>query len=215
MTKVLKAGLLIVTLVIPALVFTFLQFFGTNHYTVPFYHPEIDLSGKAIVANGDTVFYKVAVPKLKTVDSKAFPEEYFEGGLTVVSYLPQACTDSCRIGLSQLERIYGLRDKIPNLRLLTLAEIWPVDDNRLPEGLGREDWKIGMFSELDRNSVLTGGFMYDTKVPKAKTNLPERKLILVDSERHIRGYYIGTDSEEIDRLMAEIKILDYERKNKG
>ncbi len=44
-----KAGLLIVTLVIPALVFTFLKFFATNHYDLQHYFPITDTSGKIVV----------------------------------------------------------------------------------------------------------------------------------------------------------------------
>jgi len=214
MNKFIKAGLLIVTLVIPALIFTFLQFFGTNHYDLPFYHPKMDLFGKVIVSNGDTVFYKVAAPQLKTIDNKEFPKEYLAGGLTIVSYLPRECGDSCQIVFSQLGRIYTLRHSISDLRLLTITENWPIDDNRYPEELGKEGWKIGVFSEVDRNSVLNQDFLFETKVPKAESDLAERKLILIDWEGHIRGYYTGTDSDEIDRLMAEIKILDYAKKNK-
>lgn len=32
-------------------------------------------------------------------------------------------------------------------------------------------------------------------------------FILVDKERHIRGFYDGTNTEEIERLMADIEIL--------
>jgi protein SCO1/2 len=33
------------------------------------------------------------------------------------------------------------------------------------------------------------------------------KIILIDSEKRIRGYYTGTVSDEFDRLDNEIKVL--------
>ena len=33
-------------------------------------------------------------------------------------------------------------------------------------------------------------------------------FILVDKEKRIRGFYDGTDREEIDRLLSDIKILE-------
>ena len=33
-------------------------------------------------------------------------------------------------------------------------------------------------------------------------------FILVDKEKRIRGFYDGTDREEIDRLLGDIKILE-------
>ena len=214
MTKVLKAGLLIITLVVPALFFLFLQVFTTNHYDVPYFHPVKDLAGRAIVAHGDTIYYEVMPTRIKSIDNKVFPKEYLKGGLTVVSYLPRDCKDSCRIVFSQLERIYALRNSIPDVRLLTIAETVPFLGDRFPGNLGGNAWKIGVVSEMNRDSVLNIDFRFNTKVPKSKTNSIERKLILIDRQGHIRGYYIGTDNDEIDRLMAEIKILDYENKNR-
>jgi protein SCO1/2 len=39
------------------------------------------------------------------------------------------------------------------------------------------------------------------------------KLILVDKERRIRGYYSGTSRQEVDRLITEIQLLlkEYQR----
>lgn len=40
------------------------------------------------------------------------------------------------------------------------------------------------------------------------------RFILVDKESHIRGYYDGTDSNEVDMLISDIKFLLWEE-NKG
>jgi protein SCO1/2 len=36
------------------------------------------------------------------------------------------------------------------------------------------------------------------------------KLILVDKNRIIRGFYDGTDPKDVDRLITEIKVLQHE-----
>ena len=40
------------------------------------------------------------------------------------------------------------------------------------------------------------------------------KMVLIDKEGHIRGYYDGTDSKSVDVLITEVKVLlkEYERK---
>jgi protein SCO1/2 len=40
------------------------------------------------------------------------------------------------------------------------------------------------------------------------------KLVLLDKDRRIRGYYDGTDYEDINKLMDEILVLKWEYKNK-
>ncbi len=214
MKKFSKAGLLIVTLVIPALIFTFLRFFATNHYSLPYYHPLVDSTGEIIISGQDTVFYKVRSPKLTVSGKDSVDATKFEGELTVINYLPMSCDDTCRLVLNQLERIYGLRTRIADLHLLTIAEKLPMTDGTYPAVMGTKGWNIGIVAPEDKDPILNIDFKFYTKVPKSKTNSIETKLILIDRAGYIRGYYIGSDKEEIDRLMAEIKILDYEENNK-
>ena len=89
-----KAGLLIITLVIPALFFTFLKFFATNHYDLQHYFPITDNSGKIVVNNGDTTFYKVPVIHLKNTNGQVVSEEFGNGQVTVVGYLPEHCLNT-------------------------------------------------------------------------------------------------------------------------
>lgn len=38
------------------------------------------------------------------------------------------------------------------------------------------------------------------------------KLLLVDETKHVRGLYDGTNPEDVDRLVTEIKVLLQETK---
>ena len=210
MNKFFKAGLLIVTLVIPALIFTFLRFFATNHYDLPYYHAEKDSAGNIQVIDGDTVFYKV----VDSLGRKVLPPDGIKGKVTVLSYLPQICGDSCRTEFIQLDRVYGLRQSIPYLHLVTFTPEWPKDSMEFCQGIGNPGWRVNLFSNAKDQVQFFDQFRLETKVPNAKTNSRELKLVLIDESGYIRGYYIGADSGEIDRLMAEIKILDYEKHNK-
>ncbi|TDE12356.1 SCO family protein [Dyadobacter psychrotolerans] len=212
MNKYSKAGLLIVTLVIPALIFTFLRFFATNHYGVPFYHPLTDSKGKVIVNNEDTLFYEVKGIKALKPDGQEVSKEVFKNKLTVVNYLPGACDDTCQITMGNLDRVYQLRQAIVNLNLLTITGV-PSDSSENTKVLqSKEGWLVVISSTSDLEETLNKTLKYQTKVPGAKTNSANNKLILIDENGHIRGYYNGTDPEEANRLMAEIKILDFEKR---
>ena len=208
MKKYSKAGLLIITLVIPALIFTFLRFFATNHYNIPYYFPITEDHGKVKIVDGDTLFYKVERFSATGSDGKAIAQDLFAGKLTVVNYLPKHCGDSCQVLQNSLERIYSLRDKVEALRLLTVSSN-AKDIASFSERVG---WAAISVLPDKLNDILLHTFRFDTSVPKAKTNSMESKLLLIDTESHIRGYYNGYDPEEINRLMAEIKILDFEKK---
>jgi protein SCO1/2 len=193
MKKYGKAGLLIVTLVIPALIFTFLRFFATNHYDVPFYHPITDTQGLIKGSNGDTLFYAISDQRLP-----------LNGKLTVVSYFTEQCDDSCQIMRDNLNRIYALREAMKGLNLLSLQEnVVNVDRSATKDG-----WSNVQLNTLDRNRILK----WNEFVAAEKMGTPENRWMLIDTDGHIRGYYNGADSEETDRLMAEIKILSIDEK---
>lgn len=208
-----KAGLLILTLVIPALVFVFLKLFATNHYDLPYYHPQVTPAGEIVKSNGDTAFYQVPEITLKTTDGKPFVAQFKNGRMTVVNFLPQECDDSCKIVLGQIERIAALKETIPNLQVVTLAENWDSKRPIYPSLMDSNSWLILMGSTAEVREICKRVLKMETKVPKAKTNSLESKLVLVDTKGQIRGYYNLSDLEETDRLMGEIKILDYEKKS--
>lgn len=206
-----KAGLLILTLVIPALVFVFLKLFATNHYDLPYYHPQQSGSGQIEMKGRDTVFYQVPDIRLKKTDGQPFTEKFGNGKLVVVASLPVHCKDSCKIVLGQIARIFALRENIPNLSLLTIAENWQGKSSDFPDEMDSTGWNVLTGSTGEVNHVLNQVLKMGTSVPKAKSNLMDSKVVLIDTKGKVRGYYNFSDPEETDRLMGEIKILDYEK----
>ncbi|REA59910.1 hypothetical protein DSL64_16520 [Dyadobacter luteus] len=189
--KYVKAGLLIVTLVIPALVFGFLRFFTTNHYNIPYFHPVKNAAGQIKVERGDTVFY--ALPDIGGYK--------FRDKLTVISYFEPNCVDSCEVMHDNLDRIYGLTEGIKDLNVMLVSDT--IVDASVRGW--KDGWRSVKLVDGDRTSVL----LWDYQDP-GKTVVGDRdnRWILIDKEGRIRGYYNGASHDETDRLMAEIKILD-------
>ncbi|WAC10642.1 hypothetical protein [Dyadobacter pollutisoli] len=200
-----KAGLLIVTLVIPALIFTFLRFFATNHYDLGYFNPELDLTGKVVVQNGDTLFRRISNICGETTGGQI-------KGLTVVNYLPEVCDDSCKLALSQLQRIFDLRSDIGDLNMVTLAVKGTDNGAALPAGAERPGWKLIEVSKEMIDTCFASALGFDLNPASA---FKQNSLVLIDRQGYVRGYYNGADATEADRLMAEIKILDYESKTSG
>ena len=211
MKKYFKAGLLIVTLVIPALIFTFLRFFATNHYNIPYYYPLKDASGNVVISKNDTVFYTVQELNIRTLNNSNFPAHPFKDKLTVIHNLSGKCMDdSCQLVLSNLERIYNLREKIKSLNILTIRDSISNAVIQTPAFISKDGWIVLKVTPDEYKNVFDKTLKFQTLVPGAKTNSVKSKLILIDNNEHIRGYYNGSDPEEINRLMAEIKILNLE-----
>lgn len=199
-----KAGLLIITLVIPALIFVLLRLFATNHYDLPYLNPEVGTDGKIVIANGDTVFQRRSNLQLASGNYD------IANDISVVSFLPKDCGDTCKLVLSNLKRIYDMRSEENSLTIKTLTEDSVFTSEAYPEELGKEGWKTLKATQSEVTDILNQ--KSSSLLKTAELSPIESRLMLIDSKGYTRGFYNGADPEEIDRLMAEVKILNYENK---
>lgn len=235
-----KAGILIATLVLPALIFLFLKFFGQNHFVLPRYIPLIDSTTNEPIIRKienpkkgqpeiDTVFR--TIPSFSFIDqnNQVFTNEKTKGKIYVSNFIFTRCGLICPKVTNQLARVQdAFLDKKDILFVSHTVD--PQYDT--PEILkkyaskneaidGKWYFVTGKKADL-YNMALKGYFVpisdasvYNKAITKPdEAFIHSEKMILVDKEGVIRGFYDGTDSKDVDRLMVEIKILLYsENKN--
>jgi protein SCO1/2 len=234
MHKLLKAGILIVLLVLPASVFLFLKGFGKNHYSVRTYYPLIDSStGEPIVKKkiefnrevNDTLFHQIPAFSLIDQHGKPVNSSITENKIFIADFFFTRCTSICPKMSTELSRVQELFLSQPNVLLLSHT-VDPENDTAEVIKTYAAEYK----AIPGKWYFLTGdkGVIYKLaqegyKIPAVdlspETQSPEEmfihseKLILVDQDRHIRGYYDGTDPKDVDRLILETKILLREIEN--
>lgn len=207
MRKLKRAGMLIILLAFPALFFIFLKTCGTNHYDLPYFHPVVEPSGEVSLKGQDTVYYQVSgVIGLGVADD------------TILS----------KVLDNKVNVFFGVD---PNAEKNTR---WEIHQNRLIEKLSNEtdvayyERYSNTSNDFEFNPVITyvqeiegestnweSIFKLNETSANGRTFLLHQTLILVDGQRRIRGYYNLADSDELDRALAEIKILLYQRKIAG
>ncbi len=165
MQKYIKAGMLTLVLVLPALVILFLHGFAENHFQLPYLVPVTDSSGIISMNGKDTVFYQVP-----SAD---------RGQIKIISFFMNNASNQL---VQQYSRVEKLASEEVRLERIT--------------GSGAEK------AATQKYRV--------TPLKKAKSleTIPyNEQFVLLDKKGYIRGFYDGTNPEEIDRLTAEIKIL--------
>ncbi|WP_025762900.1 hypothetical protein [Dyadobacter tibetensis] len=214
MKKYTKAGLLILTLAIPALIFIFLKGFTTNHFELPYLNPARDTLGKVIMKGNDTVFTRRKEIVLVNADSSLNRIE-LGGSITVIGFLPANCNDRCVRYLEYLSRIAKLNSAVPNLRLVTLTDGLELKTIGQSYGMGSNTWQAHLISLEKGNNALASELNIYKSADGSKTNFSFSRLFLIDTEGYTRGYFDLSDTEELDRLLAEIRILDYQLKHRN
>jgi protein SCO1/2 len=202
------------TLAFPVLIFLFLKIFTTNHYDLPYYVPMIDSVSNAVVMNeGDTVFYQLNDFSLITTSNEPLTSDQLRGKMMVLSSIRLANVDGYDKVLGELVRINKLSESYPELIILTLI---PEKENGIKTELEKrrvvsELWKVISVTDSSQYEYVDKIFHLSEKAGMHQTISSNNRLSLVDASGYTRGYYNALDPEDIDRLMAEIKILDYSK----
>lgn len=165
MKRYLKAGLLTLVLVLPALIVIFLHVFTENHFTLPYVQPLVDSTGKVVINGTDTVFYQIPT----AVDKKIKVTAFF--GPSPSAQLVQ-----------QFSRVEKLASEDVNVTPLKGPDI---------EKQAAEVYKLKPLEKLK----------------PSKTISYNEQFVLIDKDGYVRGVYDGMDPEDVDRLLAELKIL--------
>ena len=223
-----KAGILIAILVVPALVFLGLKFFATNHFKVPYFVPELDETGQVKTAGKDTVFHKIPAFNLIDQNGKPFTSAQTKGKVYVADFIFTRCTTICPKMTNHLARVQESFQKNPDVLLISHSVDSKFDSPEILKKFAKKnEAKDGKWFFLtgEKKAIYDLGIngykisvadasAYDKNVSIDETFIHTDKLILIDKEGYIRGFYDGTDKEEVDRLMVEIDILlDNYKKN--
>lgn len=229
MTKYQKAGTLLVTLMAPAFAYILLRACTQNHYTLPRFIPVVDSTSGApkmqtiVDANGnkreDTLYRTVPGFSLVDQNGKAATGALVKGKIHVADFFFTRCGTICPKIQSNLTRVQELFKANPDIVFLS----YTVD----PENDGPEQLK----AYAERYNAVPGKWYFLTGDKAQIYNLAQRgyflpvvdhgvsygkpdetfihseKLVLVDKQGIIRGFYDGTDKKEIERLIAEIRVL--------
>lgn len=221
--KFLKAGILAVLLGVPALIFLILHQFGKNHYDLPYYFPEINDYGEAVVIEGDTVFLKTPDFELTDQYGRSFSSAQMRGNITVVDFFFTRCGTICPKISSELTRVQGVFNDNDIVMLVSMT-IDPKHDttevlNTYADEYGaqKDKWFFLTGDKRQIYDLAIKGFKlpvadaseYDPNIKDIdETFIHSEKLLLIDKAGYIRGIYDGTNKEDVDRLIVEISVLE-------
>ena len=219
--RLLQGMVLVCILLIPVLIFMFLRGFGKNEYDLPvFFEKGVD-NPFLECPIGDTTQHFIPNFTFTNQEGKAVGRKEMEGKVTIVDFFFTSCPSICPVMSREMERVNDMFRDEPNVQIMSIS-IDPEYDT--PEILK---------SYADEHNAITGKWHFLTG-PKDLTyqlarcgfvlptldgnGVPDDfvhsdKFILVDELGRIRGYYSGTNREDVDLLMLETKVLLYGKGN--
>ena len=210
-----KALILGILLLVPLLIFIFIGSFGEHHYTLRKYFPQVTATGDVVRdAQGDTLFKQVPVFEFTSQQGQAISQNELDGNIYVADFFFATCPDICKEMSSQMVRVQEAFHDEEQVKLVSFS-VNPEHDT--PEVLREYGERYNAdpakwyFLTGDRDKIYNlaqkGFYLPVMKVEGQQDFIHSEKFMLVDKDRYVRGIYDGTDKEDVDRLILEIKVL--------
>ena len=159
-------------------------------------------------------YHKISDFKLKNQNGKEITQANYKDKIYVADFFFTTCQDICPV---MTKNMYQLQEELKNdneILLLSHTVIPEVDtveqlkDYAIENNVDDSKWNLltgdkKQIYELARKSYLA---VEDSNFNEFDM-IHTENFMLIDKEKQIRGFYDGTNSEEIKRLLKDIEIL--------
>jgi protein SCO1/2 len=168
-----------------------------------------------VTAAGDTIWPTVPAFRVRDQDSTLVRPATFAGQVYIADFFFTTCPTICPGMQRQLLRVYANYKGDKRLAFLSYT-IDPDHDSvavlrSYARRLGVPTAQQWHFATAPRDTIFTLARQYlvsaqrDPSAPGGAVH--SGSFVLVDAQRHIRGIYDGTNSQETERLLRELPLL--------
>jgi len=177
--------------------------------------PHLPVLSKYKIVNGDTVYQKIPDFEFINQDSLPYSSKQIKGIVHVADFFFTSCPGICPVMTGQMQRLQEMTKDYPNFQIVSFS----VDPERdTPSKLKeyainhRADLKRWVFLTAPMDSIYKVGIKgYYLGMQKDSTEpggyLHSGRFVLVDKKGLIRGYYDGTNVNDINHLAEDLKVL--------
>lgn len=145
-------------------------------------------------------------------DNEVVTAEIFKDKVFITDFFFTTCPSICPIMKRQMMRVYQAFENHPDV-LLFSHTIDPEHDTvevlrNFADGLGikTEKWQMVTGPQDDIFAMAKHYMLAAIKDDQVEGGyIHSGSFVLVDKDKKIRGYYNGTDPEEVDALIADLK----------
>ena len=160
-------------------------------------------------------FHRIADFSLINQNGKTISNQDFKGKIYVADFFFTTCPNIC---IAMTDNLFKVQDQIknnPNIMLLSHSVTPKIDSvpqlkkYAIEKGVIDTKWHLVTGDKKEIYKLARKSYM---AVKEGRDDGPfdmihTENFILIDPDRRIRGFYDGTDTDEMNRLLDEIDIL--------
>jgi protein SCO1/2 len=194
----------------PLLVYTAFRWYEDNMADLPYFgrNYTIDKSNDPHLQVPDFSF--------TNQDSSALNNSFIKRKVWVVHFFFTSCPSICPIMIENLKLVQHAFGQDNDVRMISLT-VDPKYDTpyRLKryaskKGINTAQWALATGSKKDIYRFARKALFIDANDGDGGEGdfIHSEKLVLIDLDGHIRGYYDGTDVSDVEQLIRDIKKLE-------
>ncbi len=153
-------------------------------------------------------------------DGKSINLSRFKSKIFVVDFFFTTCHSICPIMSNELMRVDSVFANDQDFAILSHTVDPEIDSVSVLKAYAishkaSRNWEFvtGKKTELYQQALNSYLIATPQEVTGAEDDfVHSQNLVLVDDELHIRGFYDGTNTQEVNKLMSDIRILKDEKK---
>ncbi len=164
---------------------------------------------------GDTIFHTVKPFCFTNQYNEKVTEETVKGKIYVTDFFFTTCKSICPVMSTELERVYKTFQHNDDVLILSHT-VAPEEDSvkvlmdyAKLHGVTNKKWLFLTGEKKHLYEMARQSYLLNAEEGNggAEDFIHTQNFALVDKERHLRGFYDGTDSLEVSRLIIDINLL--------
>jgi len=177
--------------------------------SLPFYGPS-EVKGKS-----DTVFHSIKDFSFTDQAGKTITQKDIEGKMCVVDYFFTTCHSICPIMSTQMERVAAAFKGNGEVIILSHTVDPETDTVEVmaayaqKHNADKEQWHFLTGDKKKLYEIARTSYFLDAEEGDGGPDdfIHTQNFVLIDKQKHIRGYYDGTSPQEVDKLITDINVL--------
>ena len=212
----MKKSLLIFVLLFPSITYLFWSLASHNAKKLPIFGPREVVANKT--GETDTAYHQLPAFSFTNQYGNNVTQNTIKNKILVVDYFFTTCKSICPIMSTQIARVQQNTMDFNDIVFLshTVDPLYDTVEVMLDyaEKMGAINgrWHFLTGNKKELYDLARNGYFVTAMEGDGGTEdfIHSEKLVLLDKQQRIRGFYDGTDKEDVDRLIDEINVLKKE-----
>ncbi len=162
-------------------------------------------------------YHKIAPFTLVNQNNDTITEDYYNNKIYIADFFFTTCQTICPIMTEHMVEIQKELREDTDILLLSHSVIPEYDTPEvlkayaLKKGVNDSKWNLVTGSRKEIYTLARKSYLAVKDIPGEEDAMVHTEnFMLIDKKKQIRGYYDGTNPDEINRLLKEIEILKLE-----